>query len=241
MNIYSNSNFINIIDSSKSSQESIMINEFYNQFFKEEKLVYMKSVQHCGKKIPVSMLKTNFREYIEDAKNDIFSKVDDEPNEKWFVKQFLQKEGILAVEKCGGAFTTIVGSEVNSGLFSEESDIKTQQGYDVGVLIIVDSDLENFGVNIDALVHHEYYHAMYQKGIIEDNIKSVLEGISSSGLVFEVDPEEEKSADNFAEKETGHRINTLRIFSEYLPSHGMSRIKSIITGISTLIYEKRHF
>lgn len=253
MNIFSNASF-NVYD---GEDENGLINKLFKQLFEEGKLIYLRPVKHCGKTLPATLLKLNFKKFIEDAKNVFSISSDDicinsgikEPDTNWLVRNFLTRQGILAICSCGGAYTSATASNFETGLFSQPSELKTKEGYDVGMITIVDSDLENYGVNVDTIIHHEYFHAKYESkdGLMEKSIhkfidtKNDVDVSKEVPLQFEVDFNEELMADQFAEKITGHKIHTMNIFLRYLPAHGEKRLSMLIAGVLTLLKEKRHF
>lgn len=254
MNIFSNTSF----NYYNGEDENGLINRLFKQLFEEGKLVYLKPVKHCGKELPVSMLKMNFKKFIDDAKNVFGISSDDicinsgikEPDTNWLIRNFLTRQGILAIQTCGGAYTSATASDFKIGLFSQPSEIKTKEGYDVGMIIIVDDDLSNYGVNVDTIIHHEYFHAKYNEsdnGLMEKSIRQFIDTKDSVDvtetvpLKFEVNFNEELMADQFAEKITGHKIHTMNIFLRYLPAHGEKRLNMLKAGILTLLKEKRHF
>lgn len=248
MNIYSDKEFRTY---DGTNLELKQLNNLFKKLFDSGNLVYMKSVNHFGKKVPVSMIKFNFRSLIHLSeqlfRNDPEDTMVDlgyEPSVRWIIKTVLSLEGVRNVKFTGGAYSKVTMSSIDFGFFGEESEIK-RDGKDVGYLIVVDSNLEDYGVNLDAIIHHEYFHCKKEGGCTEEEINYVLEApmneIMNPQNKYYLDPEEERECDAFAEKETGHRINCMKIFTRYLPSHGMGKVGCAISGMITLLKERRHF
>lgn len=245
MNIYSNSKFF----SYKGENEDMKtINDCFHKAFMDGWIKYLKPVIHQGKVLPVTMIRKNFYETIENYRtNPIVLNLDVNPEK--LIEVMFGRHGFMALANAGGAYSAPFASVVNSGLFSQLSELQVideENGvnYDIGIIILIDDDLDTCGVNIDALLHHEYWHAMKQDdGMLDHMISKIhtLKDLRDQSFKLMLNYEEEREADKFALQETGERIHLCRIFSKYRPKHGISRLTSIFYGILTMIIERRNW
>lgn len=234
--------------------ESEMTIKLIKKAFDIGEIRYLKAVKHCGKKVPVTMIKRSFTKRIEKLRSSLIDfnwNPFKEPDLDDLFDSLIDRSMINWLINAGGAFTGLYCTKAYSGLLAPSEITDGDNIY--GILILIDDDIKNY-TDLDTIIMHEYGHVVYQNGMIEKNFRVLLDSgydfmkvkAVSGPNNFNIEPEEEKIADAFAKEMVGKAPKLLKLATKYkLDKVGdvgfKTKISIVASGFYTILKEGRRF
>lgn len=207
-----------------TSDDSIV--DTIRKLYDEKHIVYMQSTKHCGKIVPCVLVKDNFTNL---DINRFYIPIGND--KKAIYRQLLGD--IIDPDKLklsGGATSCIVQMAPGYGLFDEseglENMITDKDGFISVAVIVFDEQLSDCGLSakdIDAIIHHEYWHCYCQDGYIEKILKNDPSIKTSAGGIVNC-PKEEIECDAFAFVNTSAAPNVCKIIDRYTKVDGFTKM-----------------
>ena len=208
-------------------------------------LIYLKPTEHFGKKYPVSAVFVDF-EAISTLLSTITFTLTVAKYSRTQLYNRLFASVAPQVIAAGGAFTTKFTTMARLGIFKPDSKAEPKFGETTtGILILIDKQMMKLlsDKELEAVLHHEYYHAMKHGGVM-DTIISMSDVdvklatdffLQDSGVLTNI--VEEIEADGFAKLHTGvdMRQSLKKILDQYLPEAMDGDFPKILSNLLYLV------
>ena len=144
------------------------INNDFQQMMDNKELYYLKSVEHKGIKLPVTLVIDNFADYYYNKEYEYSDK-----NYTKLEMYDCLNDTIKTMITVGcGAMSIVMMINSEFGFFDKKSTNQTGENI-LGFVILIDKTVEKY-FPVDALVYHEYYHCMKENGLLSKNFYHIL-------------------------------------------------------------------
>lgn len=202
------------------------INNDLQQMMDNKELYYLKSVEHKGIKLPVTLIIDNFVDYYYNKKYS------DKNHTKLEMYDCLNDTIKTMITVGCGAMSVVMMINSEFGFFDKKSTNQTGENI-LGFVILIDKTVEKY-FPVDALVYHEYYHCMKQNGILSRNYYNFLkynkfyytpeEMEDVKSINIGIDPQEEMEADQFARDNTIYKLKLYKLPKMYCDMNNINNL-----------------